>query len=140
MLYHEPDATFDFCRFTRALAEHLFIAYGTSPALEVDADPLTLSEEAVTPCALMVNELISNCLKHAGASRVRVELRRASEGRATLRVSDDGQGLRPEAAQGKPGSLGLTLVRGLARQLGGDLSIEESPKGASLAATFRPTR
>jgi two-component sensor histidine kinase len=140
MLYHEPDASFDFVRFTSKLAEHLFVAYGVTPALEVEGDPITLSEEAVTPCALMVNELLSNCLKHAGATRVRVELRRAGEGSATLRVSDDGRGLRPEAVPSRPDSLGLTLVRGLARQLGGDLAIEDSPTGASLAATFRVAR
>ena len=137
MLYHEPDAGFDFVRFTRALAEHLFVAYGVAPALEVEGDLLPLAEGAVTPCALMVNELLSNCLKHAAPGRVKVELRKGPDGDALLRVSDDGPGLRPDAAAARPDSLGLTLVRGLARQLGGDLEIEAVPSGASLLVRFR---
>ncbi|HEX7897906.1 MAG TPA: histidine kinase dimerization/phosphoacceptor domain -containing protein [Planctomycetota bacterium] len=139
MLYHEPDGTFDFTRFTRTLAEHLFVAYGVAPALEIDADPVALAEEAVTPCALMVNELLSNCLKHAFTEkrgRVRVELRKGPGDDVLLRVSDDGRGLDPAAIPSRPDSLGLTLVRGLARQLGGDLEVEAVPAGASLAARF----
>ena len=142
MLYHEPNAGFDFVRFTRSLAEHLFVAYGVAPALDVEADPVALAEEAVTPCALMVNELLSNCLKHAFPAgqpgRVRVELRKGPDDTALLRVRDDGRGLDPAASAARPDSLGLTLVRGLARQLGGDLEIEASPAGASLVARFRP--
>ena len=139
MLYHEPDGTFDFARFTRALAEHLFVAYGVAPALEIDADPVALAEEAVTPCALMVNELLSNCLKHAfpeRPGRVRVELRKGPDDDVLLRVRDDGRGLDPAAIPSRPDSLGLTLVRGLARQLGGDLEVEAVPAGASLVARF----
>ena len=141
MLYHEPDAAFDFGRFTRALAEHLFVAYGVAPALEIEADPVPLAEEAVTPCALIVNELLSNCLKHAfpdgRKGHVRVELRKGPEGTALLRVRDDGRGLDPAAIPARPDSLGLTLVRGLARQLGGDLEVERASIGASLVARFR---
>jgi two-component sensor histidine kinase/CheY-like chemotaxis protein len=141
MLYHEPDGAFDFVRFTRSLAEHLFVAYGVAPALEVAADEVALAEEAVTPCALIVNELLSNCLKHAFPAgrpgRVYVELRKGLDGHALLRVRDDGRGLDPGAVPSRPDSLGLTLVRGLARQLGGDLEIEAAPAGSSLAARFR---
>jgi two-component system, NarL family, sensor kinase len=69
-------------------------------------------------------EALRNVDKHAGASRVRVSLGRAGGG-TVLEVEDDGTGFDPgEVAEGH---VGLTLLRDLAGEHGGTLSVDSSP-------------
>lgn len=81
--------------------------------------------EAAIPYGLLVNELVSNSLKHgfaAGAGgTVRLTVERADKGlRLTLR--DDGIGLRDGFTLGADASMGLQLASSLAAQLGGQLT------------------
>ncbi len=102
------------------------------------------SLDQATPCGLLVNELISNSIKHGfpqGASgQVMVELQPlAGMGgggkRWCLRVSDTGVGLPADFEDRRIHSLGLQLVGDLAGQLGGTLDVG-SHGGASFAITF----
>lgn len=91
--------------------------------------------EAATRC-LLVNELISNCLKHGfptgDTGRVIIELRPLDTVQQwCLRVSDTGVGLPPDFDEKCKGSLGLQLVSNLAQQLNGELSIAPNPNGGS---------
>lgn len=92
---------------------------------EVDLD----MSRAVT-CGLIINELVSNALKHAfaegGPGRVWIELRADDRG-ATLVVGDDGVGLPPGFDLATCGSLGLQLVSDLTAQLHGTLTIAGAP-------------
>jgi signal transduction histidine kinase len=70
-------------------------------------------------------EALRNVVKHAGARRVEVGVERQN-GRATLRIADDGNGFDPE--QGPEGAhFGLRLLRDLVRENGGDLEIDSGP-------------
>ena len=96
---------------------------------------LTLGE--AVPCALLVNELVSNALKHAfpagRSGRVWVELALGEDGSRTVRVGDDGVGLAPNADAtaplGQEQGLGLTLVRRLSAQLQGTLERQATEVG-----------
>ena len=103
--------------------------------LIVNAPPLTLDQ--AVPCGMVLNELVSNALKHAypdgQAGEIRVEFTAAGCERRLV-VSDNGVGLPPQQASG-PSSLGLTVVAALVRQLGGDLSIR-GDGGARFVITF----
>jgi CheY-like chemotaxis protein len=76
---------------------------------------------------LIVNELVTNALKHAFVFRpggdIRVELQKMDEHRLLLRVSDNGVGLSSETSPETTGTVGLLLVRNLTRQLEGKLSV-----------------
>lgn len=76
---------------------------------------------------LIVNELVTNALKHAFVFRpggdIRVELQKMDEHRLVLRVSDNGVGLSSETSPETTGTVGLLLVRNLTRQLEGKLSV-----------------
>jgi two-component sensor histidine kinase len=79
------------------------------------------------PAGLILNELLSNALKHAFGDRTRgeiaVALRATDEHHLELSVRDDGIGL-PANHTGEPsGTLGLLLVENLTRQLGGELRV-----------------
>ena len=79
-------------------------------------------------CGLLVNELVSNALKHGfpegRSGRVRVELQSLPGGEGALIVSDDGVGLPPQIALGESESLGLQLVEDLTKQLNGSIRVE----------------
>jgi PAS domain S-box-containing protein len=86
---------------------------------------------------LLLNELISNCLKHGfpegQTGEVSVELQPANDqggpgdGRWCLRVWDTGVGLPPDFEDKRKNSLGLQLATDLSRQLGGTLEIDAVP-------------
>jgi PAS domain S-box-containing protein len=98
---------------------------------------IVLTNDTAVPLALMLNELLSNAARYSGqagtAGSVGVSLARNGE-RFALTVEDDGPGFVP-ALDGTKRASGLGLVRGLARQLGGTLTIDSHP-GARCVVTF----
>ena len=88
----------------------------------VDAIELRLPTTVGIPLSLIVNELITNAIKH-GRGRITVTLRQSGKGHA-LSVSNSGselpEGFDPTACKG----LGMTLVSSLAAQIGGELQID----------------
>jgi two-component sensor histidine kinase len=88
-----------------------------------------LTVETAIPCALVLNELVSNCLRHAfpagRVGEVRVDLRE-EDGECLLTVADDGAGLPADFDPATASSLGLRLVRTLAGQLGGAVELRRA--------------
>jgi two-component system, NarL family, sensor kinase len=70
-------------------------------------------------------EALRNVVKHAGAQRVEVEVARRN-GRAILRVEDDGSGFEVDGRP-KGDHFGLRVLRDLVREVGGDLEIDSTP-------------
>jgi Signal transduction histidine kinase len=104
--------------------------------LETRAESLELDIDRAIPCGLITNELITNAFKHAfprgTGGKIDVILRKTSEDRAELLVADDGVGpMSPK----KEATLGLSLVRLLAEQLGGELEIAGT-RGMSVRVGF----
>jgi len=99
--------------------------------LVLDIEPVGLGLDAATPCGLIVNELISNALKHAfpgdNAGEIRVALHAVDNGDIELMVSDDGIGMPAEFDWRGSQTLGLRLVRNLVeRQLQGRLDVDRT--------------
>ncbi len=91
-------------------------------------ESVSIGMDQATPCGLLVNELISNCLKHAFADgrngEVRVQMQTtALPGQLELTVADTGVGLPADFATLSKSSLGLQLVSYLTHQLGGTLEM-----------------
>ena len=92
--------------------------------LEVDCIDTPLGNEVAVPLALIVNELLSNALKHGlkyGAGKTRVQLSENGSD-LVLSVRDSGPGFKLDK-NGDPQSSGLTMVRGMCRQIGGSLAL-----------------
>jgi two-component sensor histidine kinase len=91
------------------------------------------------PCGLIINELISNSLKHAFSGRdkgkIRVTLQSEKNSKFKLMVSDNGVGLPKGLDVTQTESLGLQLVTMLVEQLHGTLNIENN-KGACFEIVF----
>jgi two-component sensor histidine kinase len=92
--------------------------------IEVDVEALRLGLEVALPVGLIVNEIVSNSLRHAfpegRGGQIRVSLRRQSSERIVLSVSDDGIGV--DEGKTEPRGIGLTLVQALADQIEGTIS------------------
>jgi PAS domain S-box-containing protein len=97
--------------------------------LALDLSTVRVSLDQATPCAFLVNELLSNCLKHGfpgdRAGQVRLSLK-ALPGAAEkwqLQVSDTGVGLPEDFEARCKESLGMQLAHDLSQQIGGPLVI-----------------
>jgi predicted ATPase/two-component sensor histidine kinase/GAF domain-containing protein len=124
------------------LCAHLIRAYGLQSQhveLATEIDDIVLDMDRAIPTGLIINELVSNALKHAfpdgQAGHVRVELKLLDGRRCALAVMDDGVGLPPDLDVGRADSLGLQLVRDLTRQLHGAISVRRG-RGTIFAVTF----
>ncbi|OQA57271.1 MAG: response regulator FixJ [Euryarchaeota archaeon ADurb.Bin294] len=104
---------------------------------EIDVGSIMLSLDTAVTIGLIVNELMVNSMKYAFVDRpsglITIRLTCEDEG-CTMRYSDDGVGLPPGFEIEKISSLGMRLVRILARQIRGSLCIESEP-GAGMICT-----
>lgn len=132
----------DFGEYAEALAGFLVRSYGVGSvvALVVDMKPTELDIEMAVPCGLILNELVSNALKHAftdgRAGELRVTIRPEPEGGFSMTVADSGPGLPAGFAIEQATSLGLQLVVSLTKQIKGRLTIRNHG-GASFCITFK---
>jgi PAS domain S-box-containing protein len=113
------------------LVPTLVNSYVTTPdsvQVSINAENIELPISNAVPCALLVNELISNALKHAyskgEAGRIEVELgMEAASQLIVLKVQDHGKGLPESFDIDKAETVGLQLVKLLTSQIGGELSV-----------------
>ncbi|WP_298159864.1 histidine kinase dimerization/phosphoacceptor domain -containing protein [Brevundimonas sp.] len=99
--------------------------------VSISSGEVALSAEEATPVVLIMLECVNNALEHAfpdRPGRITIELCDHGEIR-TLVIADDGVGVS-EAASAEPGSLGLRIIKALARQLGGQWSLRSADTGA----------
>lgn len=142
MLYQSPDLSrVDFAAYVRSLLQQLFRSYPLEKERvqhRIAIENVFLGVDQAVPCALLVNELVANALKHAfpGERTGTVEVSMIAEnGSLRLSVTDDGVGLPRQVDPPRTESLGLQLVRTLADQLGGRLSVLRE-QGTSFIVTF----
>jgi two-component sensor histidine kinase len=140
MLYQADDyALIPFSKYTRDLVNRVVSAWANSAtAVTIDfrLDEVFLPVDRAIPCGLILNELVSNSLKHAfpteAGGKIRVELHQLPDRRLMMAVSDDGIGISPDVEPRTATSLGLHLVRTLVEQLEAHLEIVGQP-----GSTFR---
>ncbi|MCK5351089.1 PAS domain S-box protein, partial [bacterium] len=97
---------------------------GSAIGLNIDVQELKLNCETAVSCGLIINELVTNVFKYAypdgRMGTLTLRLGEQEEGLYSLTISDDGEGIPSERAGG---SMGLSIVESLARQLDGSLEI-----------------
>jgi PAS domain S-box-containing protein len=142
-LYQSRDlAHIDFGEYIENLAAFLFNSYMEDSeriTLKVDAGQIALEIDRAIPCGLIVNELVSNSLKHAFPGgrhgEITVRLHGGDDGRIFLTVADNGTGLPPGVDFRDTSTLGLQLVNMLTRQLRGRVEMS-GERGTSWEITF----
>jgi len=123
-----------------ALAESLFLRAAIT--LSCSAESAPMPRDRVVSMGLIVNELVTNAVKHAFAGRdvgtIQVAFRGAGDG-WILEVRDDGVGMTEEALEnGREGGLGQRLVDAFARQAGGTLETRSNAQGTVVTLTLAP--
>lgn len=133
-LYQSNDfAQVDFGMFLNSLAPAMVQSYiedSERVLLSINVVNMHLPINAAVPCGLLLNELISNCLKHAFPGgrhgRIDIDFVREDGEYAMLTVSDDGVGIPENFDLSQTESLGMQLVFLLADQIGGTMTVNRS--------------
>ncbi len=133
----------NFTDYVRNLALTVFRIYAIDPAritLRVEANSeIRVTSDRAIPAALILNELISNALKHgfqeASIGEIRVSLESSPAGQVRLTVSNSGSNLPSDFDLSRIDSLGLQLVQSLVHQIEGTLEVERS-NGTTFYITF----
>jgi PAS domain S-box-containing protein len=143
-LYQAQDlAHVNFADYVRNLVAFLFASYQVNAAvvsLAINvADDVHLDIDTAIPCGLIINELVSNALKHAFADGrtggLWIDLDKTADSQLELVVRDNGVGLPTELNFRRAKSLGLRLVASLVDQIEGNLELVNG-QGALFRVTF----
>jgi PAS domain S-box-containing protein len=129
-------ARVDLAVYLRQLATQAFTTFSSGSGgihLRLDLTSIEVSMDQAITCGLLVNELVSNGLKHGfpqgRTGEVCIELLAgAGAGELLLRISDTGIGLPDDFTERQSRSLGMQLVDDLAAQLGGTLCVGPRPR------------
>lgn len=125
----------------RALCEQLKKSIAP-PQVDIAEDlaDITLHVRDATPLSLLVNELITNALKHAfddgDTGRVHVALKKNGVDKLEVNVVDNGRGF---AAMAEGAGSGRKIVAALARQMDGELNVDSDSNGTRWSFIFPPS-
>ncbi len=140
-LYHSDDlAAVNFGDYAQTLAMQIFKSYQlptSAIALRTCSAAVSLTVDQASPCGLILNELISNCLKHAFQGRRCGEVKlilKQQDNVCVLRLADNGVGMPEGHDLREATSLGLRLV--LTRQLNGSVTYCSRGQGTEVRLAF----
>ncbi len=142
-LYQSTDlGQVNFGDYIHRLVENLFFSLSHTKGLIksiVNVEPIQINLETAIPCGLLINELITNSLKHAfpngRSGEVYVEFYQDLDQKLHLEVRDNGVGISPDIDWDNLTSLGLKLVQILSKQLRATLNLNLS-QGSSIELIF----
>jgi len=142
-LYQSQDlARIDLAEYIRNLTTDLFRSYGVKSAtikLKINVGEVLLGIDTAIPCGLIINELVSNSLKHAFPAgregEICIDLHSDNDDKFVLIVRDNGVGFPKDLDFRNTESFGLRLVRTLTDQLEGNIELD-SNGGTTFKITF----
>lgn len=107
---------------------------------EMDVDRIMLHEDQAIPVGLIINEAVTNAIKYAFPSKqagiIKVSMK-SEKDYYLLGIQDNGIGMKEECSKKKPSpSMGMTLIKGLSKQLNGSLKIEHN-QGTFIQVQFK---
>jgi two-component sensor histidine kinase len=110
--------------------------------MDIRAPVMAVGPDTAIPVGLIVTEAVGNAFRHAfaGVEAPSISIQATeSGGTVEFAIEDNGVGIGDRIVTGEdPGSLGLTLVRGLAMQLGGEAEIRRNAGGGTRVAVRFP--
>lgn len=142
-LYQTDNLTsMDIKDYIEKLADSLFHSYNIRQEhiqLSIDAESLLIDVDTLIPIGLILNELLSNALKHAFPTgeegQIDVIFKQEEEA-LLLAVKDDGIGIPESKLEDHSDSFGMTLIKSFAKKLGAEF-ITDTHQGTSLSLRIR---
>ncbi len=133
-LYKSEDLKhINFTEYLQNLSNDLYNTYTTDKnlvKLVLDVDDIIFNVEISIPLGLILNELLTNSLKHAfpdgRRGEIKVELHLKEDGRYCLSVEDNGVGLPKDLNLQKTGTLGMQIINSLTEQINGEIILESN--------------
>ncbi|MEA2005497.1 MAG: histidine kinase dimerization/phosphoacceptor domain -containing protein [Acidobacteriota bacterium] len=154
-LYKSKDlAQINFAKYIQDLAFHLSHSYSVNQDIvniKTELEDIFLNINMAIPCGLIINELVSNSLKHAfpngktwgngkgSKPEIFISLRSNKNEYITLIIHDNGVGLPKNLDLQKIESLGLGLVSDLVKQIDGSIELYRK-EGTKFKITFRTSK
>lgn len=132
----------DFGSYTMSLIYYLFRMFDVKSnkvSIRLNVDNVFLPMDTAIPCGLIINELVTNSLKHAFTDdtqgEISIQAVYHSDNKFTLTIKDNGIGIPEEVDFYKSRTVGYNLVNSLIKQLGGILEINRE-EGTEFKITF----
>ncbi len=133
-LYQSEDfSNIDWNDYITTLTHNLRHSYRSNPddiTLKVTIENVSLDIDSAIPCALIINELVSNAFKYAfpegGKGEICIEMQRLNEEKVLLVVRDNGIGVPEDLDIHNTRSLGLQIINTLADQLGSRIKLHRN--------------
>ncbi|HEY9246275.1 MAG TPA: PAS domain S-box protein [Candidatus Methanoperedens sp.] len=131
-LYQSGDmANINFDKYIRDIAQSLALSYGSKPVtINVHAEGMYLGIDQAIPCGLIINELISNALKHAfpqgRKGQLDIDFKIDDSHYLILTAKDNGIGFPMNLDFQNTSSLGLQIINKLVKQLKGTIELESN--------------
>ena len=145
-LYRSEDLTrIDFSTYIHNLIDHLFESYNVDShriAIDIQVNNAFLDIDTAIPLGLIINELVTNSLKHAfladARGTIHISLNVPDEENFRLVIGDDGRGFPGDVDLQHSPSLGLKLVDSLASQLKATFELDRSAGTSFVIARQSP--
>lgn len=137
----ESRALINIKEYTSELVQYLQQSFYTSGRItfKLDVADIELDVLRAVPLGLILNEAITNAIKYAfptnTGGNIEITLSCTEGQQLKLSVTDDGQGLPPTLSVDLCKSLGINLIKGMCKQIGGKLAIQNK-KGVMVTIAF----
>lgn len=143
-LYRSKDiSVIEFYDYIKNLIDSLYVSYGISAERvvpEIEFRSIYLDIDTAIPCGLIINELVSNCLKYAFPNQLKgkifIDLFESGDMEYKLIIKDNGAGIPGNIDFKNTASLGLKLVKILSEQLGGSVMLNRE-NGTEFIINFK---
>ena len=140
-LYQSEDVkSIDMAAYIPELVQYLRDSFDISGQIhfQLTVEPIQLNAAQAIPLALIINEALTNSIKYAFPNGRKGEVTISLTDNANnykLELTDNGIGMDTEAIKVGTGSLGLELMKGLTKEIGGKITFENS-KGVKISVIF----
>ena len=142
-LYRSEDfSRVDFSDYIQSIMDHLLSTYGAAGkeiSYELDIKDVFLDINKAIPCGLIINELLSNSLKHAfpgnRKGKITVKMTAKEGNKFSLIMEDNGIGFPADFDFHKMDTLGMQVVTDLVKQIDGTIELDRT-KGTTFIINF----
>jgi len=131
-------AQIEFAKYISNFCSYLIKSYQTNPTIEIieKTESILLDIKTAIPCALILNELVTNAFKHAFKNQSKGEIEiglKKENSQVVFYVADTGLGM--DNAELQSSSMGMSLVTSLIEQIDGKLQYENK-NGSKFSISF----
>lgn len=133
----------NFTENIQRLMDNILKTFKSDLELDIESDIQTthLNINQAIPCSLIINEVLTNIMKHAFLGRsegvISVRLTETTDNKIRIKISDNGVGLPEDFIMEESESLGMTLIDVISNQLKATYNFSSSSKGTVFTLEFK---